>query len=78
MCFPEQPTIECSSEDVFDLLILDSERIETETSLRQTNQLFNEIFEENQQLLHVYEELNTQPFAEEGFINLSSPFHQEL
>lgn len=76
MYFFEQTKKECSSEDVNDLLILESERIEIEITLRKTNQLFNGTFEENQQLLHVYEELDTQTFVEKGFINLSSPFHQ--
>ena len=44
MCYPQIPVIGNSSEDVFDLLILDTEREETENAIRIANAKFNNVF----------------------------------
>ena len=44
MCYPQIPAIENSSEDVFDLLILETEREETENAIRIANANFNNVF----------------------------------
>lgn len=52
--------LECSSKDIFDLCISESEREETKTVLLHINQVFNQAFEE-QQTNQPYE-INTQFF----------------
>jgi len=41
MCFPAKPLGDCSSEDVFDVLIEDNERDEVEIQFQNTNRLVN-------------------------------------
>lgn len=66
MCFPQRPPKEyISSEDVFDLLINESERVEVEIALRQANQNFNEIFVSTNQPINHLEELNPHFFINE-------------
>jgi len=52
MCFPKISTIECSSEDVFDLLINESERAEIalrfENAMFQLPEILNTRQEQNQ------------------------------
>lgn len=63
MCFPQRPAGECSSFDVFDLFINESEREETENALRHINQAFNQVFEEHQ--TNQRDEINNQFFEEQ-------------
>lgn len=66
MCFPATPRIEVrSSEDVFDLLVADEDRIEIENQFRNMNRLFQ---------LHLEDNFIQQPIdvAPQGFEDNSS------
>jgi len=40
MCFPPMPRVECSNKDVFNLFIVEEERIDVENHLQIVNRFF--------------------------------------
>lgn len=76
MCYPQIPAIENSSEDVFDLLILETEREETENAIRIANANFNNVF-----LQGIIESLpiseQEQPFEYAEYIETFTNFNAE-
>jgi len=74
MCFPKTPKVELqSSEDVFDLLLTDAERIEIENPIHKT------IFFLNLDLVERFFQLEIQPIdiASAEFEDLGLPLHPD-
>ena len=76
MCFPETPRVEVrSSEDVFDLLVADEDRIEIENQFRNMNRLFQLYLEDN--IIQQSIEIVPEEFEDNSSETVPSQIYQE-